>query len=71
MRENICDSSHKQKAKPLNQILAGRGAANFWARLLGRLWREDGLSNGAGGRGGEVEEIFRETEMSQEKVSKG
>ena len=55
----------------INQILAGRGAANFWARLLGRLWREDGLSNGAGGRGGEVEEIFRETEPSQGKVSKG
>lgn len=36
----------------INQILAGRGATNFWARLLGRLWREDGLSNGAGGRGG-------------------
>lgn len=36
----------------INQILAGRGAANFWARLLERLWREDGLSNGAGGRGG-------------------
>lgn len=53
------------------KIIATCGATNLWVRLLGKLWRVGGLSNGAGGKGGEVADIFNETETLKGKVSKG